>query len=209
MRVLLLFVLIFLPVFVFAYVSVIAKPSNATVVLSIADSKASQEFFGRLDDFPHTFEFEVNETFPFKAAIFVPDWPVQKNDVSIILVKEERRGVSEIGRTSIKAVPWESQYDSMIVESFRSGGSLETSIEPGRYKLEVSSPNNEGKYRLVLGTEKIDRNYFIDLRVLFEVTEFLENSKLGTIRSPLLYWPLLIVLIGAVCIFIYKKRKAP
>ncbi len=197
--------LFFAPLCALAYTSVIAKPADQTVVLPLTSVQTPQELFGRLDGFPHTFEFTISEKFLFKATISVPDTAVQKNDISVIVVKKERRGVIETGRTLIKNQSWETSKDRMLVESFRLGGALEYTLEPGIYTLEMSSPNNEGKYRLELGTEKIHRGYFANLRVLFEVKVFLGNSKWSTILSPLVYVPLLIIAIGG--FILHRKRK--
>lgn len=199
--------LLLMPICVLAYTSVVAKPQDQYAVLQIAEPTTSQEFFGRLDGYPHTFEFVVPTSYQFKASISIPDIAVQKNDVSIIIVKQERRGVTEIKRTLIKEQPWNEVKDRMLVESFRNGGALEANLEPGVYTLEVSSPNNEGKYRLVLGTEKIKRGYFANVRTLFEVKEFLGNPKFTTLLSPLVYVPILILIVS-VSFFVYRRRKS-
>jgi hypothetical protein len=205
-RTLLFGAILVMPLCVFAYTSVITKPKDQRTIVTIQDSALAQEFFGRLDGFPHTFEFEVSTAHPFKVLLSVPDIAVQKNDLSVIVVKQERRGVTEVKRTVIKEQLWEATRDRMLVESFRNGGTLEAHLEPGVYTLEVSSPNNEGKYRLVLGTEKINRGYFANLRTLFEVKAFLDNSKFGALFSPLLYVPILLLLCISV-IFIYRRKK--
>jgi hypothetical protein len=188
-----------------AYTSVVAKPANQQAVLAVEDATTPFEYFGRLDDYPHTFEFEVYEAMPFKASVFVPDWEVQKNDISIIIIKEERRGVSEVGRTRINEQSWEAITDYKFVETFRNGGSLEGNLEPGVYRLEVSSPNNEGKYRMVWGTKKVDRNYFDDVRALFEVKQFLNTSQSSAFLSPLIYIPVLLC-IGLAFYFVRRRR---
>ncbi len=205
-RTLLFCAVLLMPLCVFAYTSVITKPKDQQTIVPIENELQAQEFFGRLDAFPHTYEFEVSTPYQFKAVVSVPDIAIQKNDVSIIIVKRERRGVSEIQRTRITEQLWNTIKDRMLVESFRNGGALEANLEPGVYTLEVSSPNNEGKYRLVLGTEKIKRGYFANLRTLFEVKAFLDNSKFSTILSPLLYIPLLFLLVVA-SFFVYRRRK--
>lgn len=196
----------FIPVCAWAYTSVIANPESAHIELTIASPRTSQEFFGRLDDFPHTFVFEVKEEQTFKAAVAVRDAKEQKNDISVIIVKAERRGVSEIGRTHIKDDSWESTYSTILAESFRTGGTLEGSLQPGWYKLEVSSPSNDGTYRMVWGAEEIDLGYFENVRVLFEVKRLLGRSVFSAFLSPLLYVPLFVfgIILAAV---LYRRRK--
>lgn len=202
----LLLALLFFPLCVFAYTSVIADPANDKIVLPIANAEVPQEHFGKLLGFPHTFEFKVTEAMPFKAHIAVQDTLEQKNDISIIVIKQERRGVSEVGRTRIKDQAWETQKDVLLAETFRSGGRLEAQLEPGMYKLEVSSPDNVGKYKLEWGTTKLKRSYFENVRVLFEVKSFLDSSPFSAFLSPLLYIPLLLLLLIACGVLIYLKR---
>lgn len=193
------------PSFIFAYTSPIVRPVDQSEVLKLSNPEVSQEFFGKLEGFPHTFEFTIAEKLPFKAVVSVPDESTQKNDISIILVKNQRRGVAEIERTRINDQSWDVVYNSMLAESFKNGGFLEGSLEPGTYKLEVSSPDNEGIFHLVWGTTEVKRGYFAKLRVLFEVKRILEHSQFGALLSPLMYLPLLAVCI--VSFVFYKKRK--
>jgi hypothetical protein len=194
------------PLCVFAYTSVIAKPELASTVLTITDVDRPQEFFGQLNNFPHTFDFSLSEKMDFKASVFVHDGEVQKNDVSIILVKKERRGVSEIGRTSSKNDSWESGFDYVLVESFKKGGEIAAPLEAGEYTLEVSSPNNDGIYRLRIG-EGGRRGYFDSVRTLFEVKDLTGSSPLSAILSPLLYVPIVLLLL-LVGVFIYLRRRS-
>ena len=201
-----LFAFVCVPILAFAYSSVVATFANQAIVLPIADVKKSQEFFGKLDNFPHIFEFEVREKQVYKAEVSVPDSSKQKNDVALIVVKAERRGVTEIGRTTAEKDTWTSEYNTMYAESLRKGGKLEGTLEKGWYKIEVSSPNNIGAYRLVWGTGKISRGYFANVQALFEVKGLLGHSKFGVLRSPLIYIPLLILLLCG-GFFWYRKRK--
>lgn len=200
--------ILLLPLLAFAYTSVIANPVNDKIVLPISDPVVPQEFFGKLEGFPHTFQFRVDQTMTLAAYIGVPDMSTQKNDVSIILVKAERRSVSEIGRTLIKDQLWGSTYDSMLVESWRSGGSLEYTLVPGAYTFEVSSPDNRDMYRIVFGTEKIKRSYFENIGVLFEVKKLLGSSVFTIFLSPLIYVPLLLIFAAVlVGMYLYTRKK--
>ena len=191
----------------FAYNSVVAKPENAASVLPLYDVSAPQEFFGVLNDHPHTFEFAVQEAIDFKAAVLVRDTQSQMNDASIILVKEERRGVSEIGRTKGKNEEWQTVKDPILVETFRKGGEITALLEGGVYRLEVSSPNNDAQYRLVLGTGAVSRGYAENVRALFEVKQVYGSSLWSTLLSPLLYVPLLLVLLCACAFLVYRKLR--
>ncbi len=192
-----------LPIVVWADSDIVVGPQKASDVLTLDPSSA--DLFGRLEGFPHTFEFDVRETLPLEAVVFVHDTKDQKNDASIIVVKKERRGVSEIGRTKAKESPWTSSKDMILVESFRQGGVLDASLEPGSYILEVSSPNNDAKYRLTVGNP--DRGYFENLKALFQLKKLYGTSYLSAVLSPLLYIPLSIIFTVALMFFSWKKKQ--
>ena len=204
----LLITIIFLPSVVFAYTSVVMNPVSVFEKIPVVHPEQSQEFFGTLRDFPQTYEFVVKETFDFNARVSVPDTKTQQNDVAIILVKEETRGVSEIDRTHKKEYAWDTHRDGVLAEKFRIGGAITATLEPGIYRLEVSSPNNSGTYRLVLGSDSFGYGYFENIRRVAEVQSFLGTTRLGMLFSPLIYWPILLLLGVFVGYRFYKKKYA-
>lgn len=195
MRILFLVALLCLPLFVFGYVSVVSIPSDEFDVFTITEPTKSQEFFGVLTNFPHTYSFSLSEETDFVATLFARDSEEQKNDTSMIIIKEEKRGVSEVGRTDVKSQSWEVTSDTQLSESFRFGGVLEARLAPGVYRLEVSSPSNDASYRLVLHDEKIERSYFDSVRMLFEVKKLYGSSLISSVLSPLIYVPLSVVML--------------
>jgi hypothetical protein len=198
----LIITLLFLPFVAWADRDIVVEPQKASDVLTLDPSSA--DLFGKLDGFPHTFEFDVTQALPLKAIVFVHDTEDQKNDASIIVVKKERRGVSEIGRTKAKEASWTASKDAVLVESFRQGGALEASLEPGSYILEVSSPNNDAKYRLAIGNPH--RGYFENIKALFQVKRLYDTSYLSAVLSPLLYIPFLGIFVVALALFLWKKK---
>lgn len=198
-----------IPLFAFASLPTVTHIEDQNEVLIIEDITDVQEFFGRLSDFPHTYEFIVNAPLPFEATVFVHDVPAQVNDASLIVIKEEKRGVGEIGRTQGKNASWESERSTMLAESFRNGGEIKEVLQPGVYRLEVSSPNNDAVYRLQLGEGDPSYGYFEAVGILFKVKSLVGSSMLSTLHSPLVYWPLLVVF-GLLSLFTYlyvKRRK--
>jgi hypothetical protein len=189
-----------------AYVSPISVPQNPQAVLPLGDVSRSHEYFGRLEDFPHPYSFEVLKEQQFSASVFVPDEPQYANDVSLILVKAEKRGVSEVGRTSAKEATWQRERSVLFAETFRNGGTLSGALQPGSYIMEVSSPNNEGKYRLLWGQERVGRGYIGNVRALFEVKEFLGHATVGVFLSPLIYVPISLLVLAA-CTWWYRKLR--
>jgi len=198
--ILILFLL--LPLSVFA-AEIVAQPEKANEILAL--DPASADLFGKLTGFPHTFEFEVGETLPLNVHIFAHDAEGQKNDVSVLVVKKERRGVTEIGRTKVNDASWNRVKDAVLVESFKEGGSLQSNLEPGSYILEVSAPNNDARYRLTVGDH--GRGYFEGVQALFKVKALFGSPWWTVLGSPLIYVPLLAAMLSAAAFFFYKRRR--
>ncbi len=197
---------LFLPLLAWAYVSPIVVPENPRTLLSLQAVDETHEYFGRLTGFPHTYRFEVTQEQSYSAQIFVPASPEYKTDVSVILVKEEKRGVTEKGRTFVKEASWAELRNARLSETFKDGGVLTGTLTPGTYILEVSSPNNDGVYRLLWGEGRLSSSYFAQVRALFAVKAFLGHTSLGVLFSPLIYLPLVLIL-SVIGFLYYRKRK--
>jgi len=125
------------------------EPRNVSEIPKL-ETISGETIYGTLASFPHTFTFFVTEETPFSALVSM-DSAEEAHDVSFLLVKEEKRGVSEVGRLYGKEITWTKKYDVWRAVTFTQGEEFSATLEPGVYKLEVSSPNNDRGYRLVLG----------------------------------------------------------
>lgn len=200
-------ILFLFPIIAWAYVSPIVAPKDGHEVIALSDVQVSRVLFGVLNSFPHTYEFTVNEPSAFKAVIAVHDTEGQANDASIILVKEERRGVSEIGRTQGKKENWQISHDRVLVESFRTGGTIESQLQSGTYVLEVSSPNNDAAYQLTLGVEDQHNGYFSSVRTLFAVKHLFGSSYFTALLSPLLYVPFAVLCLCGLILLYWRRTR--
>jgi hypothetical protein len=158
---------------------------------------AGETIYGVLDNAPHTFTFAVTETTPFSMQVAMSPH-LKIHDVSLILVKQEKRGVSEIGRSDTSQEQWQPKYDFLRALVLLWGQKQEYLLQPGIYTFEVSSPENNRGYRLVIG--KGDTSLYKELRYARTVFEV---DLLSILFSPLIFVPILAVL-GAV---LYIRRN--
>jgi len=199
--------LFFLPLISSGALSVIVQPYDVADVQSISNPEQSQEFFGKLESFPHTFEFEVSGPTDLSVQLFVLE-AAQENDASLIVIKEERRGVSEVGRTYAKSEAWMEENDTALGLTYRKGGEIIAKLEAGVYRVEVSSPRNDTVYRLVFGTQEIKRGYFENLQLLSDIHTLTGTSKLSIVTSPLIYVPSAFLLLFGALLWMYFKRRS-
>lgn len=212
MRMLLFFVtcILYAPT-VHAYVPNLVIQESLSDITTIADPTLAQGFFGTLAGFPHTFEIRATEPFLLSIHIRTPDVPSHTDTVSGIVIKEEKRGVSEITRLHAEDASWTVLRDTLTGASYRDGASFEQELEPGVYRVEVHTPDNAEKYILMVGTrEDMTVGYFTLIGRLIDIQRFNEQWVVWVVRSPYVYVPLLIILISCIAWGMwYKRKRAP
>ncbi len=210
MKHILFFIALFIPAnVVLAHVPTVVLQTSLHDVYSIDDPTLSQAFYGTQSGFPHTYEIRVKEPFLLRAEVLIPDTDKATENVTGIIIKETgRQGrVEEVARMLAKDASWESFYEFWGGDTYRRGGVFEREVEPGVYRIEVSTPDNESPYVLVVGTREEwgGVGYFEMVGRIADVKEFFGKSKFRIIESPLVYIPLFIVTL-AVLFFIYRRR---
>lgn len=149
-----------------------------------AEPLVDATYLGDLTGWPHTFSFTVATTSVVSYEVAtVPNEP----PVSLLLVREETRGVSEVARLTGTAATWDvhraNRYGVRVAQS----ETVSATLAPGSYKLEVSSPNNHGRYVLQVG-EGDQSGFLATLIDTFRVHAFM-----GTWLSALLTWRVVLV----------------
>jgi hypothetical protein len=209
MKYLVLLVPFFVPALVHAHVPVLVEQTSLHDVYVIDDPTLSQAFYGTQNGFPHTYEIRTKEPFLLRAEVLIPDIDHATENVTGIIIKETgRQGrVEEVARMLATDATWESFYEFWGGDSYRRGGVFEREVPAGVYRIEVSTPDNESPYVLVVGTREEwgDLGYFDIVGRIADVKVFFGKSKLRVIESPLVYIPLLIMAcIGGV--YWYRRR---
>ena len=193
-------VLLFLciPLFVFA-ADIVNAPKTQNTITQIEEPARAQEIYGELHGYPHTFEFTVKEGMQLSLQVQIPQKSEYKK--SLIVIKEERRGVSEVGRVSYDENDWQKDFDWRLGRGFETQEALETELGKGVYRIEVSSPENLGKYKLTLGTES-RRGYFDQFSHAWTGALFFGVTPFAVLRSPIV----LVTLFGLL-VLLYFGRK--
>jgi hypothetical protein len=204
-------IILFTPHFVRAHVPVIVEQTSLHDIEIVTDPVRSQAFYGTLDDFPHTYEIRVKEPFLLRAEVLIPDTDSAKELVSGIVIRETgRQGkVEEVTRMLAKDATWESFYEFWGGDRYRRGGLYEAEVTPGVYRIEVSTPDNDASYVLVIGTEEEwgDVGYFEMIGRIADVKAFFGKPTVMVVQSPLIFIPLLGIIGVCVILYIWRKRR--
>jgi hypothetical protein len=192
-----------------AHIPVLVEQTSLHDTTRIESPEISQAYYGTLKDFPHTYEIVSREPFTLFAEVLMPDKKESETIVSGIIIREVNGGgrVTEVARMLARDAIWDSFYEPIGGDRYLRGASYEGEQQAGVYRIEVTSPNNDQKYVLVVGKKEDfgSIGYFETIGRIAEVKAFFGKSRIMVIQSPLVYVPiLLLVLIGG---FIYYRRK--
>ncbi len=186
--------LLIVPVGVFAAAPVVNQPAMPYAPLAInAEIEREQFYLGTLIGDPHMYEVTLEDERTLTLTL------VQRADVeaalpfSLIVVRDNdnHRGVTEVGRLTGKDVVWNEYYDSALALSLLRSDTVEYTLSPGVYRFEVSTPENLGKYLIVLGTEPDDATgYFAKLGHIRFVQDFFDASFFRMFISSYVLYPL-------------------
>lgn len=169
-------------------------------VITIQNPETEQLILGELDDAPEMFEI-VSEN-PFILTFEIRAVPNTEGVVppqlsGIIIKQKEVRGVEEIARLNAQDSDWTVVTDKTTGLKYQAGGYYSEQVEAGTYRIEISSPNNQGKYMLLVGVNTDDNGYFASLSDIKMVYQFYGLSTIRMFSSPYVHYPLgIIILLG-------------
>ncbi|MFT5832388.1 MAG: hypothetical protein ACI9SY_000778 [Candidatus Paceibacteria bacterium] len=200
MRILLALLVFVLPVLTHAFVAVetdISQPYEVFPVENVLPDQTS--YLGTLDNYPVMYEVRSEEAFIFTAQLRQPA-SSPSEPLALLLIRRNDRGggVTEIVRQNIDPADWSRERDSLVGMSFLTAEVLEIDVEPGIYRLEVSSPNNLAQYMLTVGDESIESGYFEQLGYARQTQSYFGYGFFTMLRSSLVYYPIgILLLLGA------------
>lgn len=192
-----------------AYRAEFPAPERYEDTIIVEEPEIQRSYFGILDNFPHTYRLTAEEPFILSVALYEPDDREVALDKSLIIVKDEKRqGVSLVARLAAGEASWEPYIDRIGNDHYRSGGIWSGELPEGTYLVEVSTPDNRGKYMLSVGTERPwgIRAYVGAIADLFLVKRFLGQSYLSVLLSPLVYAPLGVVFLMGISWWYWRRH---
>lgn len=178
--------------------------------IEITDPTKLRQYYGVLEGMPHTFIMRLREEANVSLSLIVPDLETIPANLSLLVVKEAARGVELVQRVSFSDAEWEEVRTDWSKTKNKQGPTYTASLQPGVYIIEISSPDNIGKYIFSSGTEETQVGYFEKLRALTEMQRFHERSAFHIVKSPLVYVPLAVIMFAVfvlVRVFIQRRKE--
>ncbi len=203
------FIVVYLSTFsVSAYNSIkntVLIPYEVTTIEG--DLNIQREYLGVLKGDPHMYEFGIGSTTKLSLAL-MQTVETESLPLSLIIIKQndDRGGVTEIGRLNNKNIKWHKFEDSALGIDLSKSEPFTVDLRPGIYRVEVSSPDNIGKYALVIGDEENTQGYFKELSNIYMIQTFFGGSIFSMIKSSYVYYPLGIIILIILFYIAWKKR---
>jgi hypothetical protein len=180
-------------------------------VITIQNPETEQLLLGELEGDPEMFEI-VSEnplTLTFEIRAVPESGASTEPQLSGIIVRQKDiRGIEEVARLNATDSTWNVVTDKSTGLAYQAGGYYNEAVEPGTYRIEISSPANFGKYMLLVGSNTDDKGYFASLPDIKMVYQFYGLSTIRMFSSPYIHYPLgIIVLLGLICGTWYWHRN--
>jgi hypothetical protein len=169
-----------------------------------------QAHLGSLENFPIMYQFPVDST--TTISISLKQKYNEATDpllLGLMLVRKDDRGggVSEVVRFNPQADNWTRVKDKSLGLSLWESDVVVEDIEKGSYRLEVSTPVNQGRYLLNLGQDEKSDGYFQAVSHARTTQDFFGYSILRMLTSSLIYYPLGIIFLIFIINRTWKLRK--
>lgn len=182
-------------------------------VVSIQNPETEQLILGELEGDPEMFEVFSETPFILTAEIrAIPESGVIiKPELSGIVIKQkEIRGVEEVARMNAEDVSWDLMTDSESGLKYQAGPYFSEQMASGTYRIEISSPENKGKYMLLIGNQSDKNGYGASLADIKMVYQFYGLGTLRMFSSPYVHYPIgIIILVGLIggTWYLHHKQK--
>lgn len=124
--------------------------------ISISDTNPSQAFYDELKGGPRNYIIDKDSEFDLYLNVLTPELVNGAARYSIAVYLQKDDGTEE--QLSLLYGPtaeWKEYYESFSREYYMKGPELDKSFSAGKYRIEISSLDNIGKYVLVSGKTKI------------------------------------------------------
>lgn len=122
-------------------------------VIEIQNPEISQAFYAELDEKPQFFRIETSNDFLLYVSLLAPDIEGAEKDFKV-RIHRTSEPLAELTTLESQPSAWTRFYEKFAGDWYWQGPEFERTVSAGVYEMEVSSPDNIGKYVLAVGKEE-------------------------------------------------------
>lgn len=185
-------------------------------VTQIENPEISQAFYSELDGEPEYYKIISDEDFNFYVQILVPALDGIDKDVSVEVTYEHEEGGEHEDEPLFLLDgtnhSWTIFFEEFAGDTYYEGPEDEAIVGPGTYNIKVFSPDNEGKYVLVVGMieafppDEIVKTLFALPQLKAEFFEKPAYTAYFNLTGLFVFGPAILV-IAVLLFFFWRKRR--
>jgi hypothetical protein len=172
----------------------------------IKNPEVSQAFYGELDGYPEKFQIKSDKPFTLYVGMLVPYLEGIDKDVSV-----EINSANEKFSLNGLEHKWTVFYEEYAGDAYYEGPDMKQQVNEGIYDILVFSPDNKGKYVLVVGEkEEFPFNEMIKtIGALPRLKMYFEKSPLTAFVNMVGFFLFItyIMAVGIILVLIWLIRK--
>jgi dipeptidase E len=171
--------------------------------VQILNPEISQDFYDELAGKPRDYFIDSDKSFVLYINLLVPEASNREGRYSANIFLEGKDGEMQVASLDGTAFDWQEYYESFVRDYYLKGPKFEKELEAGKYKIEVYSADNKGKYVLAAG-----KNEVYDAKSILNIYWQLPLLKIAFFKTSVLQFFLTpfgiagIGVIGAILIFL-------
>ena len=122
----------------------------------IENPEVSQAFYGELKGHEAYYLIDLKQAGDLYFQILVPDSPAAAKDKSATVEYSPELGAKaeNFVKLDAAAAEWQKYFEEFAGDNYFKGPEDKSPAEPGYYIVKIFSPENEGKYVLVVGQKE-------------------------------------------------------
>jgi len=164
--------------------------------IKISNPEVSQAFYDELKQKPREYFIDSDKSFDLYINLLVPEFENKDGRYSANVFLIENGKEKKLFSLDGSALTWQEFYEPFGRDYYLKGPEIDKQVEAGKYKIEVFSKDNQGKYSLVIGKKE-----FFDAQSVLNIYWQLPMLKLTFFKTSVLeffFTPFGIALIGAI-----------
>ncbi len=189
-------------------ITVDAEQPFEEIFIEANERGLQQSYLGSLEGYPEMFEFLVPEDTVLQLQVKqrAAKEPSLFNLI-LVSVHPDTGRIKEQLRVNSSLEDRVREFDWLLGVSLLKSEVEEIQVPAGLYRLEVSTPINEGNYELDFGIESNDNSYFGTFGTIWQVQRHYEYWWTQYLLSSFVFYQLGIVLMIGGFVYAWRKRK--
>lgn len=129
---------------------------SANQLTLVENPGVSQAFYGELKGHEAYYLIDLKQAGDLYLQLLVPDLPGVAKDKSATVEYSPELGVKaeSFVKLDAAAAEWQKYHEEFAGDNYFMGPEAKSPAEPGYYFIKIFSPENEGKYVLVIGQKE-------------------------------------------------------